>query len=76
MIKSLADAFNSPDVVYNDPLFEIHNPVQPCEEPADYEYDEFYSNLNNSAYPKPVNGICHNSINPLHGALKPYNYKL
>ena len=76
MIKSLADAFNSPDAKFNDPLFEIHNPVQPCEEPTDSEYQEFYNHLNTNAYPTPVDKIVHNTINPLHGALKPYSYKL
>lgn len=72
MIKSIADIFNNPNAIYNDPLYEIHNPVQPCEAPPELdEYEDFINNLDYKAYPRPVNKIIHNTVNILHGALKP-----
>ena len=44
MIKSIADAFNHPDAVFNDPFEEIHNPVQSCDgapEIEEYEYFKY-----------------------------------
>lgn len=76
MYKSIADIFNSPEAIYNDPLYEIHNPVQSCESAPEFEeYEEFINNIEYNAYPRPVNKIIHNIINPLHGALKPINIK-
>lgn len=71
MYKSIADIFNSPEAIFNDPLEEIHNPVQPCEEPEIEEYEEFLNNLGYGIYPKPTIKYIHNIVNPLHGALKP-----
>lgn len=72
MIKSIADAFNDPKAVYNDPLYEIHNPVQNCDSaPENEEYDDFLNYLDIKAYPLPENKTTHNIINPLNGALKP-----
>lgn len=71
MFKSIADVFNSPEATFNDPLYEIHNPVQPCDKPYDEDYDKFFDTLDCKAYPIPKNKIYHNTINPLHGALKP-----
>ena len=72
MFKSLADVFNSPEARFNDPLHEIHNPViESSMRPYDNEYDDLYNNLNPKIYPKPKNKSIHNTINPMHGALKP-----
>lgn len=72
MYNSIADVFNSSEAIVNDPLYEIHNPVQPCNyTPETEEYEEFLNNLDNKAYPKPVDKYIHNTVNPLHGALKP-----
>lgn len=71
MFKSIADVFNSPEARFNDPLYEIHNPVQSCDKPYDEDYKEFYNNLNPAIYPHPVNKMYHNTINPSHGVLKP-----
>ena len=72
MIRTIADVFNSLEATYNDPLYEIHNPVEPCEyEPDIEDYEEFMNNLDNKAYPEPINKFVHNAINPLHGRLKP-----
>ena len=69
--KSIADVFKSPDAVYNDPLYEIHNPVQQCESPPEFEeYEDFLNNLDHNAYPHPEVKIIHNTVNPLHGSLK------
>ena len=71
MYKSIEDIFNSPDAIYNDPLYEIHNPIQKCESaPEVEEYEYFLNSLDSSAYPKPDTGKIHNRINPLHGSLK------
>lgn len=77
MIKSIADVFNNPEAKFNDPLYEIHNPVRKCDYPPEYEeYEEFINNLNIKAYPLPIVKHIHNMIDPLHGALKPIiNYK-
>jgi hypothetical protein len=72
MYKSIADIFNSPDAIFNDPFEEIHNPVQSCDAPPEIEeYEEFLNTLDYEAYPKPKNKIVHGIINPLHGVLKP-----
>lgn len=72
MFKSIADIFNNPKAIYNDPLYEIHNQVQKCESAPEFEeYEEFLDNLDSSAYPKPKIGIIHNTVNPLHNKLKP-----
>lgn len=73
MIKTIADVFNNPDAIFNDPLEEIHNPVQSCEAPPEYEeYGEFFNNLYSyECYPKPVDKIVHHRVNPLHGTIKP-----
>lgn len=72
MYNSIADVFNSSEAIINDPFHEIHNPVQPCQYPPEIEeYEEFMNNLNNKAYPKPIDNHIHNIINPLHGAVKP-----
>lgn len=75
MFKSIADVFNSKEARFNDPLYEIHNPVQACDKPYIEDYEEFYNTLNPNAYPRPINKIYHNTINPLHGALKPFSCK-
>ena len=72
MFKSIADIFNSPDAIINDPLYEIHNSVESCDYPPETEeYDEFLNNLDAKVYPKPILKSIHNTVNPLHGALKP-----
>lgn len=77
MIKSIADVFNSIEAITNDPLYEIHNPVQKCDTAPDYEeYGDFLNNINPIAYPRPVNKSAHNTVNPLHGVLKPITAKL
>jgi len=71
MFKTIADIFNSSEATYNDPLYEIHNTVKSCDyAPEIEEYEEFINNLEPKAYPKPINKLIHNTINPLHGALK------
>lgn len=77
MIKTIADAFNSPDVIFNDPLEEIHNPVQYCKAPPEHEeYEEFLYSIRPGIYPNPVLKSVHNTVNTLHGALKPVFIKL
>lgn len=72
MYKSIEDVFNSSEAVINDPLYEIHNPVQSCDYPPEInEYDDLLNNINHTAYPLPVDKHIHNIINPLNGALKP-----
>ena len=72
MFNSIADVFNSSKAVFNDPLHEIHNPVQKCDSaPEAGEYEEFLMYIDNKAYPKPVDKRIHRTVNPLHGALKP-----
>lgn len=71
MIKSIADVFNSKDAIINDPLREIHTPVQPViVEPLEYEYDDFLSDLDYSLYPYPTKEIYHRTVDPMHGRLK------
>lgn len=71
MFKSIGDIFNSTEAIFNDPLYEIHNPVRPCEDPPEIqEYEEFMDNLDISAYPRPIDKYAHNTVNILHGALK------
>lgn len=77
MYKSIADIFNNSEAIFNDPLEEIHNPTQSCDSPPEIEeYEEFLNNLDSIAYPKPNNKSVHNTVNPLHGALKPVSIKL
>ena len=72
MFSSIADIFNSNEALYNDPLYEIHNPVQSCEYPPETEeYEEFFNEMDPKAYPNPTTKLIHNTINPLHGSLKP-----
>lgn len=77
MIRTIADVFNSPDAIFNDPLEEIHTPVQSCEAPPEIEeYEEFLNSLGYGMYPKPKIKSIHNIINPLHGKLKPTIIKI
>lgn len=72
MYNSIADIFNSSQAVFNDPLYEIHHPVQPCNYPPETEeYEEFMNDLNINVYPIPEVGVVHCRIDPLHGSLKP-----
>ena len=72
MYKSIADVFNSPEAIFNDPFGKVYDTVQSCKAPPEYEeYDEFLDNLTHINYPKPVNRLFHNIINPKHGSLKP-----
>jgi hypothetical protein len=72
MFKTIEDVFNSGKAIFNDPLHEIHNPVQKCEAPPENEdYEDFFNHLDNSVYPTPNNTMVHNTVNPLHGTLKP-----
>lgn len=72
MYKSIADVFNSPEAVFNDPFEDVHNTVEPCEAPPEYEeYIDLLNNLGYNNYPKPINRIVHNIINPTHGPLRP-----
>lgn len=76
MFKSIADIFNNSKAIFNDPLYEIHNPVQISESAPEYEeYNDFINNLDHNAYPKPKNKSVHNIVDPLHGALKPISIK-
>lgn len=71
MYKTIADVFNSPEAIFNDPLEEIHNPVESCEAPPETEeYEAFLISIGYGTYPKPKDRLFHNTINPLHGALK------
>ena len=77
MYNSIADIFNSTQAIFNDPLHEIHTPVQSCESaPETEEYEEFLNNLDYEVYPEPEVSLVHCRINPLHGSLKPINIKL
>jgi hypothetical protein len=72
MYNSLADVFNSSEALYNDPLYEIHNPVESCiEAPTMEDYEYFINHLDCRAYPLPIDKAVHNTVNPLHGKLKP-----
>lgn len=76
MYKSIEDVFNNPNAIFNDPLYEIHNPVQACNfEPDIEDYEDFINNLNSNAYPHPKDMYFHNTVNPLHGVLKPIMIK-
>ena len=66
-MKTIADIFNNPDAIFNDPYYEIHNTVEPCKYPPEFEeYGEFLDNIDHVAYPHPKNCMVHNSINPSH----------
>lgn len=72
MFKSIADVFNSPEAIYNDPLYKIHNTVQPCNAPPETEeYIELLDNFDPNVYPTPTNKIVHHRVNPLYGIIKP-----
>lgn len=72
MFNSIADIFNNAEASYNDPLHEIHNPVQSCNHSPEFnEYEEFLNELDPRVYPNPIVKSIHNTVNPLHGALKP-----
>ena len=72
MYKSLADVFNSPDAVINDPYDEIHNPVKPCRRVPEYlDYLDFIETVHYTAYPKPTEKMFHHIVNPEHGPIKP-----
>ena len=59
-MNSLASLFNNPNIKYNDPFYEIHNPVQSCKNPPDmYEYEDFLNNIDHNAYPTPKDKIFH-----------------
>ena len=71
MYKSLEDCFNSPEARYNDPLEEIHNPVESCFFFFLYEeYEEMLKYLDMNAYPSPNVTKIHNSINQTNPKLK------
>ena len=71
MIKSLEDLFNSKEAVFNDPLKEIHTPVQSVRVAPDTdEYEELLSNIDMTAYPTPTKERYHRVVDPMHGRLK------
>ena len=76
-MKSIADAFKNPNAVFNDPLYEIHNPIvsKLSTPPVTEEYDHFLTYLTPGVYPKPTNKFIHHAINPSHGTLKPISIK-
>ena len=76
-MSSIADIFNNPKAIINDPLEEIHSQVQSVDYvPNEYDYQLFLNHVNYTAYPKPTTGKIHHTVNPSHGALKPINHKL
>lgn len=71
MIKSLEDLFKSKEAIFNDPLKEIHTPVQSVNTaPNIDEYEELLSDIDMSVYPTPTKERYHRIVDPMHGKLK------